>query len=117
MEDLQTTPSSNASATTGMVIAEGIIQNLPEIICAVKDIYAIRMKESAFRAALEGRCIELNINSNNFIALVQCLTDLSKQPNADEATKAMYRDMIKTLFEIFAARMRSATDFASFLES
>jgi hypothetical protein len=29
----------------------------------------------------------------------------------------MYMDMIKTLFEIFAARMRSATDFASFLET
>jgi len=117
MEDLKSTPISNVTAGTGMVIADGVIQNLPEIISAVKDIYSIRKKESAFRAALEARCAELHINSNNFIALVQGLTDLSKQQNADEATKAMYRDMIKTLFEIFAARMRSSTDFAAFLEA
>jgi hypothetical protein len=117
MEDLQTTQSSKASATTAMIIAEGVIQNLPEIISAVKDVYTIRKKESAFRAALEARCAELNINSNNFSTLVQGLTDLSKEQNADEETKAMYRDMIKTLFEIFAARMRSSSDFAAFLEA
>jgi len=117
MEDLQTTPTRNAAATTGMVIAEGVIQNLPEIISAVKDIYTMRKKESAFRAAIETRCAELNINSNNFSTLVQSLTELSKDPNADEATKVMYRDMIKTLFEIFVARMRSSTDYASFLEA
>jgi hypothetical protein len=117
MEDLQTTPTSTASATTGMVIAQGVIQNLPEIISAVKDIYTLRKKESAFRAALEARCAELNINSNNFSTLVQGLTELSKDQNADEATKVMYRDMIKTLFDIFVARMRSSNDFASFLEA
>jgi hypothetical protein len=117
MENLQTTPTSTASATTGMIIAQGVIQNLPEIISAVKDIYTLRKKESAFRAALEARCAELNINSNNFSTLVQGLTELSKDQNADEATKVMYRDMIKTLFEIFAARMRSSTDFSSFLEA
>ena len=117
MENLQTTPTSTASATTGMVIAQGVIQNLPEIISAVKDIYTLRKKESAFRAALEARCAELKINSNNFSTLVQGLTELSKDQNADEATKVMYRDMIKTLFEIFAVRMRSSTDFSSFLEA
>jgi hypothetical protein len=48
--------------------------------------------------------------------LVQALTDLSKRQDADNETKQMYRDMIKTLFDIFAGNMQGAQNISSYLE-
>lgn len=44
------------------------------------------------------------------------MTELSKSESTDAETKAMYRDMIKTLFEIFTTNMRSSQDVSNFLK-
>jgi len=101
--------------STQMMIVQGVVQNLPEIIGAIKEIYTLNKKGEAFSQVLQSRLDELNINKENFNVLVVSLTELSKTENADEETKAMYRDMIKTLFEIFTDNMRSSQEVSSYL--
>ena len=48
--------------------------------------------------------------------MVEGLTELSKSENTDAETKTMYRDMIKTLFEIFTTNMRSSQDISNYLK-
>jgi hypothetical protein len=103
-----------ASAT--LVIVKGVVQNLPEIIGAIKEIYTLNKKEQLFGRVLQSRLDELNINQENFKVLVEGLTELSKSENTDAETKAMYRDMIKTLFEIFTTNMRSSQDISNYLQ-
>lgn len=104
-----------ASLDAAIIIAKGIVQNLPEILSSFKEIYALRTKESAFKAALEVRCLDMQINSQNFTALVQSLTELSKVDSADEETKSMYREMIRSLFELFTSRSKESESFSKFL--
>jgi hypothetical protein len=99
-----------------LVIAQGVVQNLPEIIGAIKEIYALNKKEQLFGRVLQSRLDELNINKENFKVLVEGLTELSRSENTDAETKVMYRDMIKTLFEIFTTNMRSSQDISSYLK-
>ncbi len=99
-----------------LVIVQGIVQNLPEIIGAIKEIYALNKKEQLFGRVLQSRLDELNINKENFKVLVEGLTELSKSENTDNETKVMYRDMIKTLFEIYTTNMRNAQDMSNFLK-
>ena len=98
-----------------MMIVQGVVQNLPEIVGAIKEIYRLNKKGEAFSQVLQSRLDELNINKENFNVLVVSLTELSKTENADEETKTMYRDMIKTLFEIFTNNMRSSQDVSNYL--
>ena len=107
---------SLSSLGTGDILAQTIIQKLPEIISSFKDVYALRTKEEAFKAALNARCAELEINSQNFSTLVQALTELSKGDGSDEETKAMFRDMIRTLFTLFASRASESSAFSSFMD-
>lgn len=109
--------TTGQASGTGAILAKGVVENLPVIIDGLKEIYALRTKEQAFQAALEARCAELQINSQNFAALVQGLTELSKNDGSDEATKTMYRDMIRSLFELFAARSRDSSAFSEFMNS
>lgn len=104
-----------ASLDTALTIAKAIAENLPEILSSFKEVYAIRAKESAFKSALEARCVDMQINSQNFTVLVQNLTELSKSDSADEETKAMYRDLIRSLFELFTARSKESDTFSKFL--
>lgn len=104
------------SSSPQMVISQGIIQNLPEILGAVKEIYALHKKDKAFHSLLQSRLDEMNINKENFKVLVQSLTDLSKTENADIETKTMYRDMIKMLFEFFTSNMHSSQDISNYLD-
>ena len=97
------------------MIAHGVIQNLPEIVDAIKEIYYINKKETLSRQVLAARLDELNINKENFNVLVVSLTELSKTEGADAETKEMYRSMIKTLFEIFAENMRNSRDISEYL--
>jgi hypothetical protein len=99
-----------------LVIVQGVVQNLPEIIGAIKEIYALKKKEQLFSRVLQSRLDELNINKENFKVLVEGLTELSKSESADTETKVMYRDMIKALFEIFITDMRNSQDFSNFLK-
>ena len=99
-----------------LVIVQGVVQNLPEIIGAIKEIYTLNKKEQVFGKVLQSRLDELNINKENFKFLVEGLTELSKSENTDAETKAMYRDMIKTSFEIFTTDLRSSQDVSSYLE-
>ncbi len=99
-----------------LVIVQGVVQNLPEIIGAIKEIYALNKKEQLFGRVLQTRLDELNINKENFKVLVEGLTELSKSESADTETKAMYIDMIKELFEIFTTNMRNSQDFSNILE-
>jgi hypothetical protein len=103
-------------ASPKLVIVQGVVQNLPEIIGAIKEIYVIKKKEQLFGRVLQSRLDEMNINNENFKVLIEGLTELSKSENADVETKAMYRDMIKTLFEIFTNNMRSSQDFSTYLK-
>lgn len=100
-----------------LVIVQGVVQNLPEIIEAIKTIYVLKKKEQLFGRVLQSRLDELNINKENFKILVEGLTDLSKSESADSETKVMYRDLIKALFEIFTTNMRNSQDFSNFLEN
>lgn len=99
-----------------LVIVQGVVQNLPEIVGAIKEIYTLNKKEQFNSKVLQTRLDELNINKENFKVLVEGLTELSKSENTDAETKAMYRDMINTLFEIFAANLRSSQDVSNYLE-
>lgn len=99
-----------------LVIVQGVVQNLPEIIGAIKEIYALNKKEQLFGQVLQSRLDELNINKENFKVLVEGLTELSKSENTDTETKVMYRDMIKTLFEVFTANMHSSQDISNYLK-
>lgn len=99
-----------------LVIAKGIVQNLPEIIGAIKEIYTLNKKEQLSGRVLQSQLDELNINKENFKVLVESLTELSKSEDTDAETKAMYRDMIKTLFEIFTTNMRSSQDISNYLK-
>ena len=115
MTNSSMTPSE--PATTGALIAKGLIDNLPVIIDGLKEVYALRTKEQAFQAALQSRCAELQINSQNFSTLVQGLTELSKAEGADEETKTMYREMIRSLFDLFAMRSRDSSAFSDYMNS
>jgi hypothetical protein len=99
-----------------LVVVQGIVQNLPEIIGAIKEIYTLNKKEQLFGRVLQSRLDELNINKENFKVLVEGLTELSKSENTDPETKVMYRDMIKTLFEIFTTNMHSSQDISNYLK-
>lgn len=103
-------------ASAKLLIVQGVVQNLPEIIGAIKEVYALNKKEQLFGRVLQSRLDELNINKENFKVLVEGLTDLSKSENADNETKVMYRDMIKTLFEIFTTNMHSSQDISNYLK-
>jgi hypothetical protein len=116
MKKTQDIPKATMPSTSSkLIIAQGIIENLPEIIGAIKEIYVVHKNENMFSQGLQGRLSELNINRDNFKVLVQSLTDLSKTDNADKETKQLYRDMIKALFEIFASNMRSTQNISDFL--
>jgi hypothetical protein len=112
-EDLPT--AVPASLDTGAILAKGLVEHLPEIMSSFKEIYALRAKENAFKSALEARCADMKINSQNFTVLVQNLTELSKGDTADEETKAMYRDLIRSLFELFTARAKESDNFSKFI--
>ena len=99
-----------------LVIVQGVVQNLPEIVGAIKEIYTLNKKEQLFSRVLQSRLDELNINKENFKVLVEGLTELSKSENTDTETKVMYRDMVKTLFEIFTTNMRSSQDISTYLK-
>ena len=99
-----------------LVIVQGVVQNLPEIVGAIKEIYALNKKEQLFGRVLQSRLDELNINKENFKVLVEGLTELSKSENTDNETKVMYRDMIKAMFEFFTTNMRSSQDISNYLE-
>lgn len=99
-----------------LVIVQGIVQNLPEIIGAIKEIYALNKRDQLFGRVLQSRLDELSINKENFKVLVESLTELSKSENTDNETKVMYRDMIKTLFEVFATNMYSSKDISNYLK-
>ncbi|PID86027.1 MAG: hypothetical protein CSB13_04945 [Chloroflexi bacterium] len=102
--------------STKLVIVQGVVQNLPEIIGTIKEIYVLNRKEHLFGRVLQSRLAELNINKENFKVLVEGLTELSKSENTDAETKTMYRDMIKTLFEIFTTNMNSSRDISNYLK-
>ncbi|MDM8521416.1 hypothetical protein QUF64_15320 [Anaerolineales bacterium HSG6] len=99
-----------------LIIIQGVVQNLPEIIDAMKKIYTLNKKEQLFGRVLQSRLDELNINKENFKVLVEGLTELSKSENTDAETKAMYREMIKTLFETFTINMRNSQDISNYLK-
>lgn len=98
-----------------LVIVQGVVQNLPEIVGAIREIYTLNKKEQVFGKVLQSRLDELNINKENFKVLVEGLTELSKSENADAETKAMYREMIRTLFDLFTANMGSSQDVSNYL--
>jgi hypothetical protein len=99
-----------------LVIVQGVVQNLPEIVGAIKEIYALNKKGQLFDHLLQSRLDELNINKENFKVLVEGLTELSKSENTDNETKVVYRDMMKTLFEVFTTNMRSSQDISNYLK-
>ncbi len=107
--------SPTQPASFKLVIAQGVIQNLPDILEAIKEIYALNKKGQLFSKVLQSRLDELNINKENFKVLVEGLTELSKSENTDIETKVMYRDMIKALFEFFTTNTRSSQDISNYL--
>ncbi len=113
--DKKSVNSDIQSVSAKLVIVHGVVQNLPEIVDAIKEIYTLNKKEKIFGKVLQSQLDELNINKENFRVLVEGLTELSKSENADSETKSMYRDMIETLFGVFTDNMRSSQDISSYL--
>lgn len=99
-----------------LVIVQGVVQNLPEILDSIKEIHKLNKKEQLFGQVLQSRFDELNINKENFRVLVEGLTELSRSEDTDTETKTMYREMIKTLFETFTINMRNSQDISSYLK-
>ena len=114
--DKKSVSSEMQPVSAKLVIVQGVVQNLPEIIGAIKEICILNKKEQLFGRVLQSRLDELNINKETFKVLVEGLTELSKSENTDADTKVMYRDMIKTLFEIFTTNMRSSQDISNYLK-
>ena len=114
--DKKIVKSEMQPASAKLVIVQGVVQNLPEILGAIKEIYALNKKGQIFSQVLQSRLDELNINKENFKVLVESLTELSKSENTDNETKVMYRDMIKAMFEIFTTNMRSSQDISNYLK-
>lgn len=104
------------TGSTGLVIVQGVIQNLPEILETFKEIYKIYDKGQKFDQYLQVKLTELNINKENFKVLVESLTELSKSEHADSETKALYRDMISTLFKVFVLNMQNSKDFSNYMK-
>lgn len=99
-----------------LAVVQGVIQNLPEIVGAIREMYALNKKEQLFGQVLQSRLDELNINKENFKVLVESLTELSKSESADLETKVMYRDLIKALFDNFTVNMHSSQDISNYLK-
>lgn len=114
--DKKIVKSETQPGSAKLIIVQGVAQNLPEIIGAIKEIYTLNKKEQLFSRVLQSRLDELNINKENFKVLVEGLTELSKTENTDNETKIMFRDLIKTLFEIFTTNMHSSQDISNFLK-
>ena len=114
--DKEIVKSEMQPVSAKLVIVQGVVQNLPEIVGAIKEIYALNKKQQLFGRVLESRLDELSINKENFRVLVESLTELSKSENADNETKVMYRDMIKALFEIFTTNMHSSQEISNYLK-
>jgi hypothetical protein len=114
--DKKITKNEMQPVSPKLVIVQGIVQNLPEIVGAIKEIYALYKKEQLFGRVLQSRLDELNVNKENFRVLVEGLTELSKSESADIETKVMYRDLIKALFEIFTTNMHSSQDISNYLK-
>lgn len=113
---LQTQNVSPPQTISGQqMLVEGIIQNLPEILSTVREIYTTHKKGQIFQQVLQTRLGELHINQTNFAELVRALTELSKVENADPLTKDMYREMIKVLFDGFANNMKTAQNMDNYL--
>lgn len=115
MTDSHELPSIPSTKPNSLALS--LVENLPAIIEGLKDIYSLKTKNLAFNAALASRCEELQINSKNFSILVQGLTELSREDGADEDTKAMYREMIRSLFDLFTAKSKSSTSFNDYINS
>ena len=105
-----------SSLTPQMSIIDGIIKNLPEIIGAFKEVYSIHKKEKAFGNVIKLKIEELHIDRDNFSTLVSALSDLSKNSNADNETKIMYKDMIKIMFDMFVVNKEKTYNLSNFLE-
>ncbi len=104
-----------ANISPNLRIVNGIIDNLPDIITSVREIFKIHRKEKALSNILQTKIVEMNVNKDNFSVLVQALTDLSKSPDTDQETKDLYREMIKTMFDMFVNNMKGSNDLSNFL--
>lgn len=98
-----------------LAIVNGVIENLPQVLDAVKSIYLMYKQEHLVSNKLKMEIEKMNINRDTFNVLVQSLTDLSKSKDADAETKVMYRDMIKVLFTLFTEGMKKSAEFNDYL--
>ncbi len=77
--DSEIVKSEMQPVSAKLVVVQGIVQNLPEIIGAIKEIYTLNKKEQLFGRVLQSRLDELNINKENFKVLVEGLTGYQNQ--------------------------------------
>jgi hypothetical protein len=113
----KTLTEQSFTSSPQLIVTQGIVQNLPEIIGAIRELYTLHKKTNTFQHVLQTRLEELNINKENFKVLVQSLTKLSKTAGADEETKTMYREMIQILFHKFVTNMQSSQDFSNYVKN
>ena len=102
---------------TQVILIEGLIQNLPEILSSMKDIFRMSRQEKVIENFLKFRLEEMKLSKDNFHILVSSLTELSKDRNTDEETKTLYKYMIKELFNIFLDKMNKSNDFTEYINS
>lgn len=94
----------------GNTLAQGFVQNLPDIIGSLREAYRIHKKDGMFSKILQTKVIELQLSKENLGLFVSALNDLSRDKEADTETKTMYRDMIREIHNEF---MKNSRDYSS----
>lgn len=103
-------------APAQLAIVDGVVQNLPEIIGAVKEIYSLHQRGQMLDKVLQLKFAELNVNKDNFKVLVEGMSELLKLETVDPETKAVCRQTIKDLTQVFLLNMRSSQDISNYLK-
>lgn len=99
-----------------LTVVDGVIKNLPEILSSLKDVYKTHKRTQTFAQIVEANIETLHINKENFKALIQALTELSKEKDSDPETKSLYREMIKALHAHFLTTAQASKGMADFLD-
>lgn len=99
-----------AENAIGNTLAQGFVQNLPEIIGSLREAYRIHKKDGMFTQILQAKITELKLSKENLGLFVTSLNELSRDKDADPESKAMYRDMIR---EIHSEFMKNSRDYSS----
>ena len=97
------------------IVAQGIVQNLPEIIDALVHTYHLHKKGQLAELALKARVDELRSQKEVFIAVINSLTELSRTEGTDEETKVLLREILRDMVSSFKGNASNSQSFSDYL--